>query len=133
MTPISTLNIPLILDIRASLPYAQGRIMNLFIVLVILVLGVTGAGCFLGYRLRKSLKTIKRLEEFKAKCEELTRMNALLTSGASVKLTLYERNMIRMALDYGPFRDMMRLPQTRKFIRDTWRGLRIKIRESISV
>jgi len=102
--------------------------MNLLTVLVILVLGVTGAGCFLGYRLRKSLKTIKRLETSNKK---LTRMNTLLTSGASVHLTSYEKNLIKMALDYTPFRDMMRLPQTRKFIRDTWRGLKIKIKESI--
>jgi len=107
--------------------------MNSLTVLVILVLGVTGAGCFLGYRLRKSLKAIKCLEEFKAKCEELTRMNDLLTSGESVKLTTYEKNLIKMALDYTPFRDMMRLPRTKKFIRDTWRDLRLKIKESISV
>ena len=83
------------------------------------------------YRLYKARQRIKRLEGVSVRCKELTRMNNLLTSGGSVKLTSYERNMIRMALDYEPFRDMMRLPQTRKFVRDTWRGLREKIKESI--
>ncbi len=96
---------------------------------IIVALGVTGS--FLGYLLRKSQTKIKRLEGVRDQCKKLTRMNDILTSGASIKLTSYERNMIRMALDYEPFRDMMRLPQTRKFIRDTWRSLRIKIKESI--
>jgi len=96
---------------------------------IIVALGVTGS--FLGYLLRKSRTKIKRLEGVRDQCKKLTRMNDILTSGASIKLTLYERNMIRMALEYTPFRDMMRLPQTKKFIRDTWRALRVKIRESI--
>lgn len=85
----------------------------------------------LGYLLYKARKRIKKLEGVGARCKELMRINDLLTSGGSVKLTLYEKNVIKMALDYEPFRDMMRLPQTRKFIRDTWRGLREKIRLSI--
>lgn len=96
---------------------------------IIVALGVTGS--FLGYLFRKSRKKIRRLEGVEVRCAELTRMNDLLTSGASVKLTSYERSMIRMALDYTPFRDMMCLPQTKKFIRDVWRTLREKIKESI--
>lgn len=104
--------------------------MSLFVVLSIcFVIGVV-AGTLI-YRLCKARKKIRSLEGVSAKCKKLTRMNDLLTSGESVKLTLYEKNLIKMALDYAPFRDMMRLPQTRKFIRDTWRGLRIKIKESI--
>jgi len=83
------------------------------------------------YRLCKARKRINRLEGVSARCKELTRMNDLLTSGASIKLTSYEREIILMAIEYPRFRDMMRLPQTRRFIRNTWRGLREKIKESI--
>ena len=103
--------------------------MDLATVLVMVFgIGIIGT---LGYLLYKARKRIKKLEGANARCKELERINDLLTSGGSVHLTGYERSLIRMALDYTPFRDMMRLPQTRKFIRDTWRGLREKIRLSL--
>ena len=53
------------------------------------------------------------------------------TAGDSVCLTSFERQMILMAIDYKPYRDMISLPQTKRFVRDVWRGLREKIKASI--
>lgn len=119
------------LDNTASLPYGLGRIMSTSAVLSVLafILGVIIAT--LGYRLHKARKRIKLLEGVEVRCAELTAMNELLTSGASVKLTTYERNMILMAIEYPPYRGMIQSPQTERVKRDVWRGLRQKIRESI--
>lgn len=105
------------------------------ILALIIFLAIVAIALFFGFRLLKAFRKIRRLErdrdEFKSKCEKLTRLNDNLTSGASVQLTSYERQLILMAMEYPPHRDMIQSPQTKKFIRDVWRGLREKIKASI--
>lgn len=69
----------------------------------------------------------------KNKSLEKAKANLLktMTEGNAVYLTSFERQMILMAIEYAPYRDMIRLPKTKRFIRDTWRGLREKIKVSI--
>lgn len=63
--------------------------------------------------------------------QELTQKVLLLINGVAVNLTQPERQMIKDAIEYAPFREAIELPETKAHIRITWRSLREKITISI--
>lgn len=75
---------------------------------------------------------IKDLEKAKAILgKEKAEIIKSLTLGDSINLTNFERQLILMAIEYKSYRDIIQLPQTKRIIRDDWRGLREKIKVSI--
>lgn len=55
----------------------------------------------------------------------------MLYAGVAVRLTHQEKRMIIDAIEYVPFREAIELPETKAYIRITWRGLREKIRRHL--
>jgi hypothetical protein len=55
----------------------------------------------------------------------------ILTTGDECSLTRRERQLILVAVQYGPFRELMEEPQTGKAARDAWKGVKEKIKLSL--
>lgn len=68
------------------------------------------------------------LDTCRKKRDLLIEMNTLLTTGDSVQLTQNERKMVLNAIEFKPFREVIEEPRTKRADRDTWKGLREKIK-----
>lgn len=81
---------------------------------------------------RKELKEkADRIDELELERDALKLKVELLTSGESVQLTQPERRMVLEAIESPVYNEYVQTPATQRRVRDTWRSLREKIRESI--
>jgi hypothetical protein len=136
------------LDNRKAASYVLGRMIELAALVLILALGVVAA--FLVRRLHKSSRNIKCLEESKKSllAEKSRQSNQLRLKGIEidklkreldkysdteikVALTGQEKLMLMNALNMSQFKSKVEEPATKFFIRQIYRDLKEKIKESI--
>jgi len=117
---------------------------------LIIILGMAVIGIFLGCRLLGSLKIIKQLKKDRNELieERGKQSDALRRKGIEiellkrelrkysnveikVELTSREKGMILNALEMPHYQSLLQNPKTNYLTRETYRDLRIKIKESI--
>lgn len=81
---------------------------------------------------KKELKQkADRIDELELERDALRLKAELLTSGESIKLTQPERRMALEAISNPLYVEYIQTPRTERQVRDCWRSLREKIKESI--
>lgn len=122
--------------------------MKIFI--LIIVLAITGIGIFFGYRVLKLQKRNKQLQtdrndlikeraaqsdQLRLKGIEIDELKKELDKYSDVEpkvaLIWREKRMILDALEMPHYRVVIETPATPRIVRDVYRGLREKIKESI--
>lgn len=101
--------------------------------ILIIIFGMAAIGSFLGCRVLKLLKKNKQLQEDRNELiKELAKeRNKYSDVEIKVALTAHEKQMILNALDVPQYKGKVHDPKTNYFIRETYKDLKKKIKESI--